>query len=181
MSTEGESLQVPVLQLQFPAHLMCWLLRAPDKCFTHTVDSLGRWPQPVCSFHSAKAATLLEFHVPLTNCFVCRWFCVVHGPKPLLHHHNWLSFDKFQDTEHFVILCPCHISSQLPPRVKPTSRPWHLAHKKNWIDMLLSAVSVLVGAQPSSEVPEGLPNCPVYTLSYLMYIQVFFTLQLCVT
>ena len=29
------------------------------------------------------------------------------------------------------------------------------------IDMLLSAVSVLVVAQPSSEVPEGLMNYPV--------------------
>jgi len=39
--------------------------------------------------------------------------------------------------------------------------------KKTWrdslpIDMLLSAVSVLVVAQPSSEVPEGLMNYPVY-------------------
>jgi hypothetical protein len=30
------------------------------------------------------------------------------------------------------------------------------------LDMLLSAVSVLVVAQPSSEVPEGLMNYPVY-------------------
>ena len=39
--------------------------------------------------------------------------------------------------------------------------------KKTWrdsvpIDMLLSAVSVLVVAQPSSEVPEGLMNYHVY-------------------
>ena len=39
--------------------------------------------------------------------------------------------------------------------------------KKIWrdslpIDMLLSAVSVLVVAQPSSEVPEGLTNYPVF-------------------
>jgi hypothetical protein len=46
----------------------------------------GHWP--ACSFRSAQAATLLEFHVPLTNCFVRRWFCVVHGPKPPLHRHN---------------------------------------------------------------------------------------------
>jgi len=32
------------------------------------------------------------------------------------------------------------------------------------IDMLLSAVSVLVVGQPSSEVPEGLMNYPVYVL-----------------
>jgi len=40
-------------------------------------------------------------------------------------------------------------------------------HKRTWrdslpIDMLLSAVSVLVVAQTSSEVPEGLMNHPVY-------------------
>jgi hypothetical protein len=56
----------------------------------------------------------MEFHVPLTNCFVRRWFCVVHGPKPLLHRHNWLSFGKFQDTERFLIPCPRHVSSRLP-------------------------------------------------------------------
>jgi hypothetical protein len=37
-----------------------------------------------------------EFHVPLTNCFVRMWFCVVHGPKPPLHRHNWLSFCKLK-------------------------------------------------------------------------------------
>ena len=36
------------------------------------------------------------------------------------------------------------------------------------IDMLLSAVSVLVVAQSSSEVPEGLMNNPVYIL-YIFY------------
>jgi hypothetical protein len=61
------------------------------------------------------AHTLLEFHVPLTDCFVRRWFCVVRGPKPRLHCHNWLSFGKFQDTESFLIPCPHHVSSWLPP------------------------------------------------------------------
>ena len=32
--------------------------------------------------------------------------------------------------------------------------------------MLLSAVSVLVGAQSSSEIPEGLMNNPVYRISH---------------
>ena len=54
-------------------------------------------------------------HVPFTNCFVCRWFCVVHDPKPPLHSHNWLSFGKFQDTERFLIHCELHFSSRLPP------------------------------------------------------------------
>jgi len=51
--------------------------------------------------------------------------------------------------------------------VKPASTPQRLGHKKTWrdplpIDMLLSAVSVLVVAQPSLEIPEGLMNYPVY-------------------
>ena len=73
------------------------------------------WPWPASSFRSAQAATLPEFHVPHTNCFVRRWFCAVGGPKPPLHRHNWLSFGKFQDTERFLIHCARHFSSRLPP------------------------------------------------------------------
>jgi len=55
-----------------------------------------------------------------------------------------------------------------PLAVKPASTPRRLVHKKKtWrnslpIDMLLSAVSVLDVAQPSSGVPEGLMNYPVF-------------------
>jgi len=51
--------------------------------------------------------------------------------------------------------------------VEPASTPRHLVQKKTTLrdslptDMLLSAVSVLVVAQSSSEVPEGLMNNPV--------------------
>ena len=41
-----------------------------------------------CALRNEQAATLVEFHVPFMNCFVCRWFCVVHDPKPPLHSHN---------------------------------------------------------------------------------------------
>ena len=105
MSSVGETLQVSVLPYRCS---ICWLLRAPDKRFSHTLDSLGRWPRPASSFRSAQAVTVLEFHVPLTNCFVRRWFCAVHGPKPPLHRHNWLRFGKFQDTERFLIHCARH-------------------------------------------------------------------------
>ena len=96
---------------------------------------------------------------------------MVHDPKPPLHSHNSLSFGKFQDTERFLIDCERHFSSRLPP----SGGTWKHAKapntKKTWryslsIDMLLSAVSVLVVAQSSSEIPEGLMNNPVYrTLS----------------
>jgi len=167
MSTEGQTLQVSVLHLQFPARAICWLLRAPDKSYSPTLDSLGRWPWPASSFRSAQAATMLEFHVPLTNCFVRRWFCALHGPKPPLHCHNWLSFGKFQDTERFLIHCAGHFSSRLPRSVGTCKYAKAPSTKKTLrdslpIDMILSAVSVLVVAQSSSEVPEGLMNNPVY-------------------
>ena len=82
--------------------------------------------------------------------------------------HN---FGKFQGPERFLISCPRHVSSRLPPpAVKPADRPWRLVQKqKTWrdslpIDMLLSAVSVLVVGQPSSKIPEGLMNYPVFRL-----------------
>ena len=54
-----------------------------------------------------------------------------------------------------------------PLAVEPGSTPRPLVQKKTWrdslpIDMLLSAVYVLVVAQSSSEIPEGLMNNPVY-------------------
>ena len=131
--------------------------------------AICRWPRPASSFRSAQAATLLEFHVPLTNCFVRRWFCAVHGPKPPLHRHNWLSFGKFQDTERFLIHWARHFSSQVPPSGRTCKYAKAPSTKKNFerfstyiISMLLSAVSVLVVAQSSSEVPEELMNNPVY-------------------
>jgi hypothetical protein len=53
-----------------------------------------------------------------------------------------------------------------PLAVKPASTLRRLVYKKTWrdslpIDILLSAVSFLVVAQPSSEFPEGLKNYPV--------------------
>ena len=73
---------------------------------------------------------------------------------------------KFQDTERFLIHCERHFSSRLPP----SGGTWKYAKppstKKTWrdslpIDMLLSAVSVLVVAQSISEILEGLMNNPV--------------------
>ena len=69
-------------------------------------------------------------HVPFTNCFVFRWFCVVHDPKPPLHSHNWLSFGKFQDTERFLIHCERHFLHDYPLAVKPGSMPRLLVQKK---------------------------------------------------
>ena len=59
-----------------------------------------------------------------------------------------------------------------PLAVEPASTPRTLVQKKKtWrdslpVDMLLSAVSFLVVAQSSSEIPEGLMNNPVYVVLY---------------
>jgi len=97
-----------------------------------------------------------------------------------LHSHNWLSFGKFQDTGCFLIHCERHFSSRLPPAVEPGITPRPLVEKKTWrdsvpIDMLISAVCVLVVAQSSSEIPEGLMNNPVlqFPFSFTRHISVF--------
>jgi hypothetical protein len=58
-----------------------------------------------------------------------------------------------------------------PQAVKSADRLRRLVHIQKSLrdslpnDMLLSAVSVLVVAQPSLEIPEGLMNYPVYVTS----------------
>jgi hypothetical protein len=119
---------------------------------------------------SREAATLLEFHVPLTNCFVRRWFCVVRGPKPPLHRHSWLSFGKFQDTFCSLIPCTHHVSSRLPPSgetYKYATAP--STQRKTWrdsvpIDMLSFSVTILATVPQRSKIQEGLMNYPVISL-----------------
>ena len=91
---------------------------------------------------------------------------MVHDPKPPLHSHNSLSFGKFQNIERFLIHCERHFYPRLPPSGRTWKYTKACSTKKTWrdslaIDMLLSAVSFLVVAQSSSEIPEGLMNNPV--------------------
>jgi len=127
MSTEGETLQVSVLPYRCS---ISRLLRAPDKRFSHTLDSLGRWSRSASSFRSAQAATLLEFHVPLTNCFVRRWFCAVHGPKPPLHRHNLLSFANSKTQNAFLFTVHAIFRHDYPLAVEPAITPRPLVKKK---------------------------------------------------
>ena len=139
-----------------------WL---PVRCETNRpsgpMDPDGLFVSQRTGSHSAG------IHVPFMNCFVCRSFCVVHDPKPPLRSHNWLSFGKFQDrTLSYSLWTLFFGSHDHPLSVEPGSTPRHLVQKRTWrdslpIDMLLSAVSVLVVAQSSSEIPEGLMNIPV--------------------
>jgi hypothetical protein len=50
MSTEGEALQVSVLTYRCSICPPLVTYRAPDKRFSHTFNSLGRWPWPACRF-----------------------------------------------------------------------------------------------------------------------------------
>ena len=68
---------------------------------------------------------------------------------------------------HNAFLSPVHaiFRHDCPIAVKPASTPRRLLPKQTLtdslsVDMLLSAVSVLVVAQPSPELPEGLTNYP---------------------
>ena len=63
-----------------------------------------------------------------------------------------------------------------PLAVKPASTPRRLVHTKTWreslpIDMLLSAVSVLLLVQPSSEIPAGLMYYPVLWFLYMVSVK----------
>jgi hypothetical protein len=113
--TEGEILQISVLNLhsRLARCVDLWgvLTNVSPTRSTVSADGPGR---PVRFAAQRQLATLLEFLVPLTNYFVRRWFCAVHGPKHPLHRHNWLSFGKFKDTGRFLIPCPRHLSSRLP-------------------------------------------------------------------
>ena len=67
----------------------------------------------------------------------------------------------------FLFIVNAIFRHDYPLAVEPGSTPRPLVQKKTWrdslpIDMLLSAVSVLVVAQSSSEIPEGLMNNPIY-------------------
>jgi len=89
-------------------------------------------------------------------------------------------FGKFQGTERFLIPCPRHVSSQLPTSGEnckyatvPITKKWRDSLP---IDMLLSAVSVLVVAQQSSEVPEGLTNYRRYNLTVFFFGTVWYNM-----
>jgi hypothetical protein len=80
------------------------------------------------------------------------------------------NFGKFQDKDRLLFPVHAMFLHDCPPpplAVKAASTPRRLVQRnleRLSIEMLLSAVSVLVVAQPSSEIPEGLMNHPVLFL-----------------
>jgi len=76
---------------------------------------------------------------------------------------------NFKTQNTFLFPVQAMFRHNCPLVVKLASMPRRLVYKKSWrdslpIDILLSAVSVLVVAQPILEVLEGLMNYPVYAL-----------------
>jgi hypothetical protein len=103
---------------------------------------------------------------------------VVHDPKAPLPVTivSVLSNSK----THNAIIFPVHamFHHDCPLTVKLASTPRRLVHIKTWrdslpTDMLLSAVSVLVVAQPRSELPEGLMNYSVYIQYIYIYTHIY--------
>jgi hypothetical protein len=88
---------------------------------------------------------------------------VVNTGNIWLRKEKWsVDFARGNGTKHIHAI----FRHGYPLVVEPRSTPRPLV-EKTWrdslpIDMLLSAVSVLVVAQSSSEIPEGLTNNPVY-------------------
>ena len=123
-----------------------------------------------CSFRSAKAATLLEFmyhsRIVLSSVGGSVWY-MIRNLRCIVTIDSVLANSKTQNA--FLFTANVIFLHDYPLAVEPGSTPRPLVQKKTWrdslpIDMLLSAVSVLVVAQSSSEIPEGLMNNPVLIL-----------------
>ena len=69
-------------------------------------------------------------HVPFTNCFVCRWFCVVHDLKRPLHSpiDSVLANSKTQNA--FLFTVNAIFRHDYPVAVEPGSTPRPLVQKK---------------------------------------------------
>ena len=122
-----------------------------------------------CSFRSAQAATLLEFmyHSRIDLSVGGSVWYMIRNLRCTVTTDSVLANSKTQNTCLFTV--NAIFRHDYPLAVDPGSTPRPLVQKKTWRDslpigMLLSAVSVFVVAQWSSEIPEGLRNNPVQLL-----------------
>ena len=106
-------------------------------------------------------------HVPFTNCFAVGgsvWY-MIWNLRCTDTIDSVLANSKTQNA--FLFTVKAIFLHDYPIAVEPWITPRPLVQKKTWrnslpIDMLLSAVSVLVVAQSSSKIPDGLMNNPVF-------------------
>jgi len=164
MSTEGETLKVSVLPYRCSIYWLWGLLTKVSRTrSTVSADGPGRplryaaHRQPLCwnfAYHSRIVLSVggsVRYMVRNLRCTVTIDSVLAHTKT-----HNAFLF-----TVHAIF------RHDYPLAVEPASTPRPLVQKKTLrdslpIDMLLSAVSFLVVAQSSSEVPEGLMDNPVY-------------------
>ena len=112
-----------------------------------------------------KAICVLEFAKTESIVTVQRRFRIMYHTEPSTDEtiREWyMNFSWW-----LPVCCEKNRPSGPIGLVEPGSRPRLLVQKKTWrdslpIDMLLFTVSVLVVAQSSSKIPEGLMNNPVY-------------------
>ena len=121
-----------------------------------------------CSFRSAQAATLLEFmyHSRIVLSVGGSMWYMIRNLRCTVKTDSVLANSKTQNA--FLFAVNAIFRHDYPLAVEPGSTPRPLVQKKTWrdslpIDMLLSAVSVLVVGQSSSEIPEELVNNPLYS------------------
>jgi len=139
------------------------LTNVSGTCSTVSADGPGRpvhfaaHRQPLCwnfMFHSRIVLSVggsVWYMIQILHCTVTI--------------HSVLANSKTQNAFLFTMNAIFH--HDYPLAVEPAGTPRPLVQKKSCrhslpIDTLLSAVSVLVVAQSSSEIPEGLMNNPVY-------------------
>jgi hypothetical protein len=135
--------------------------------FSHTLDSLGRWPsQPVC-FWAQRLPLCWNFsyHSQIVLSVGGSVWCLFQNLHYTITTDSVLANFKTQNAFLSFVLAMFH--QDCPLVVKPASMPWRLLHKETWkdslpTDTLLSVVSVLVAALQSSKFLEGLMNYPVF-------------------
>ena len=125
----------------------------------------GLWARTACSFRSPQAATLLEFmyHSRIVLSVGGSVWYVIRNLRCTVTIDSVLANSKTQNA--FLFTVNAIFRHDYPLAVEPGCTPRSLVQKP-WrdslpFDMLLSAMSVLVVAQSSSEIPEGLMNNPV--------------------
>ena len=132
-------------------------------CAAKRTGRPGPWAP---TFRSAQAATLLEFmyHSRIVLSVGGSVWYMIRNLRCTVTIDSVLANSMTQNV--FLFTVSAIFLHDYPVVVEPGSTPRPLVQKKTWrdslpIDMLLSAVSVLVVAQSSSEIPEGLMNNPV--------------------
>ena len=120
-----------------------------------------------CALRNEQAATLLEFmyHSRLVLSVGGSLWYRIRNLRCTVTIDSVLANSKTQNA--FLFTVNAIFPHNYPLAVEPGSTPRPLVQKKVGrdslpIDMLPSAVSILVVAQSSSEIPEGLMNNPVY-------------------